>query len=411
MFNRLTGLSVVIILMMSLPAESAFRMRGAIGVRSYGYEDSNEESHNWIIQNTRLSVYKTGTPWSVHFSGGYIGDNADDFSESGQGRFLKGYLKYGDLKTRFNIRAGRFFLYKGVAVGVIDGLDASYAYNPYLTFNVFGGMLGPYKRNFESEEPGTSSSIGGEVQLKMKKCAIASVGKFAVSYVQQEREAGVTRHLVGLNTYNRWGKNLSLLNTLHLRPTGNTLRKFIGRLRYRNFSWNGVIELGLLKPDVTEYSWFNTFGTGTKMRVRTVLERYFAEGKWGCGLEGAILSSEGNNGFRGGPTVVVPWGKAGYRFSGGDHAISSSPWVSLRYNDIENLELYTYGAIVTYEWDAFDIETDDLVMAHAGFRYFPGFLQSISLNCEYQVYQTPELNSDRRVIGGVTWRFDTSMGQ
>jgi len=405
--NVKTFIVFCLLVMIALPANAEFRIRGSVGADAYGYQDHHQEDHLLLIQNTRFSINQLDGKWNMYFSGGYIGDNADDFSNSGRGRFLRGHLNYGKMGDATRIKLGRFFVYQGVALGVVDGIEFKKRMNKNVSFSVHGGLMGPYSRQFELEDPDKALTFGGEVSFTPSNCRIADYGNMRLSFNSQDRENGTVRQLVGLSTYNKWGRSLRLMNTVHFRTSGNVLRKFVSRLRYMDHSWNLLGELGVITPDITDYSWFSGFGNHGRSRIRLAADRYLVPKKWAAGLDMDLLLASGNSGFRGGPVVTTPWGKAGYRFSGGDLGLSSGPWVSVHYNVTEGLDVHAYGAIVSYEWDAFDIETEDLTSFHAGFRYTPKFMESMILHAEYQTYETPQLSSDTRALGGLTWRFDT----
>ncbi|MCB2199721.1 hypothetical protein KQI63_09965 [bacterium] len=409
--ERSMALVLAAVLLLGLavsPAHAGIRLMGSVGANGYAYNDAQNENHFWLQQSTRLSLYQTGGPLSVHFSGGYLGDNADDFSTSGEARFYKGYIQYSKLGSALTGRAGRFFLYDGVALGVLDGAQVGYRINRMIGVKLFAGLMGPMNRLFEFEDPAKAMSFGGRIDISPANCLIADKGRMAVSFTSQQREEiGLTRQLVGLHTYHTWMTGASWFNTVHLRPGGTMLRKWMSRARYLTHDWNTLAELGIYTPNVADESWFNGFSTSTSIRLRFAVDRMLVAERWGVGLEGAYLTAGGKGGYRAGPVVTTPVGQVGYRMSGGDRAISSGPWVSLRYAPMHGVEMYAYGQMVSYEWDAFDIENDELTMVHAGLRYTPAQLPSVTLSGEYQIYQTPQFDNDRRGLGGLTWRFDT----
>lgn len=403
---RTLSVLLAVVLITAASASAQVRVLGSVGAQMYAHEDIESENHIWLLQTTRASVYLTGTPWSVHASGGYVGDWHDDFSESGEGRFYKGYVQYGGLGQALNVRAGRFFLYRGVALGVFDGADVSYRVNPRTRVALFGGLMGPYNRQFEFSDPAKATAFGAEVAYTPANCLIAEKGTIKLSYARQNREDETFRHLIGLQTHHRFSRALSWFNTIHLRPGGDLLRKWISRARYVDHTWNGMVEFGVLRPEVPTFSWFSDFDMGTGYRVRTAVTREVND--WmGIGVEAQVLMRAAEFGFRGGPMIAGDWGQIGYRVSGGEHAITNGPWASLRYSPMQGVELYAHGAMVSYEWDAFDIASEDLTMVFVGTRYTPSFMESVSARLEYQLYQTPQLDQDARVLAGLAWNFDT----
>ncbi|MDP8207359.1 MAG: hypothetical protein P9L92_11895 [Candidatus Electryonea clarkiae] len=384
---------------------SGIRLRGSIGLRSYGYQDVAEENHLWLFQTTRFSAYQRGGPISFHFSGGYRGDNADDFSHSGRARLLKGYLQLDDPRSKTTARLGRFFLYRGVAVGVIDGLELSRQLHPGVNLTAFAGMMGPLSRKFEISDPNQDASFGGEIRFKVP-VPYTDSNNLAVSYTNQIRDEKEIRQRLGIANYSRMGSHIRWLNLVHLRLQGSPFSRFISRIRYNDQVWNTHFEYAFRSVDISDYSWFSEFGHLTSSRIRLGVNRYLLENKWGAGIEGALLLKS-DFGGRLGPVIITPYGQAGYRISMGDQSSSQGPWASLRLKPHRDIELNVTGAMVNYEWDAIEIENDELVMLNAGVRYMPRAYDRVTISAEYQVYQTPQLSQDRRAMGGILWRFDT----
>jgi hypothetical protein len=387
------------------------RVRGALGVQSYGYTDAAEEDHLWLFQTTRFSVTQNDGPFSLHFSGGFQADNQDDFGASSRMRFLKGYLQYGRIGGQTLIRAGRFFLHRGVALGVLDGLEISRSIPCGLRFTAFGGTMGPLTRKFEFEDFEGAFSAGGEVMYTTDKVPYLDRSSFAVSYVQQKREDLEIRNLLGLTTNHRVGRMWKWQNRVDFRLSGNMLSKFLTRLRYHCEYWNGLVEAKIAYPDVEAYSWFSEFTQGNYQRFRLAIHRLKIAGQFGVGVEGGMMMTEGGSGIFGGPVITSPWGQIGFRINSGDYSESSSPWFNVRYQVMRGLDVYGFGSMTTYEWDAFDIESEDLMAMNVGAKYSPAFYPALSISGEFQYYRTPQLEQDRRAIGGIVWRFDTGRKQ
>ncbi len=406
--RRLFAVVLVTLLLLSLSVPvwaDGWRIKGSVGAKAYGYTDADETEHLWLMNTTTLTVQKKGFPLQLHMAGNYLGDNGDDFSESSKGRLLKGYLQYGCPYDMTYARAGRFFLWRGVGFGVVDGLEVSQVIGKNVRATVYGGLMGPMNRQFELEDSEDAQAFGGEVKIRPSKCFIADEGLAALSYTHQTRGDEVIRNRVGLQTIHKWGHKLTWMNILHMRLEGDALRKYQSRLKYHSDTWFGHVEAGVANPDVADYSLYADF-LHSYGRARFSLNRWFVENKWGAGIDGGALLVSNGNGFRVGPVVTTPYGEVGYRADFGDRSNSSGPWVSLRYSVMRDLHLYANGSMVTYEWEEMDMESEDLVMANAGARYVVGQTGLIAFG-EFQVYKTPQFTQDRRGLLGFNWRFDT----
>ena len=386
-------------------ADSGVRVRGSFGLQAYGYEDRDEENHLWLLQSTRFSVTDKTRPLSFHFSGGYIGDNADEFSSSGRGRFHKGYLQYGGMSDPLKIRIGRFFMYKGVALGVLDGLEFQRKMSKNYKLSIFAGMMGPLSRRFEFEKPDEALSFGGELRWTPGNLWHFKKTNVSLSYTNQQRNELETRHRIGLNAFGSLNHKTNVYAVVQLRTSESPIRRIVGRVRYADNSWSGMLEGAFVSIDMADYSWLNGFEHSSYTRLRFALDRNIKSRLWAVGIDGSFLFSN-EPGIRLGPFVTIPYGQLGYRFSIGDRGKSDGLWASLHYSPYEGIEAYASGSLMTYEWEAYDIESEDLTMFQTGLRYTPPFKENVTVSGEYQVYQSPEFTSDRRFMGGLKWKFD-----
>jgi hypothetical protein len=384
-----------------------FRFLGSYGLEAFGYEDAARADHLALEQTGRLSLYGPGERWSLHGTVSHLSRFDDDFSGEGRGRLLKGFLRHGGLRSRTDVRAGRFFLHRGVMVGVFDGVDLLLR-SRRLRVGLFAGLAGPRSREFELEEPDEAFSVGAELRYAPRRRFFSAVHDIDLTYVRQRREEGVTRHLVGVGTRSRWGRSLTLLNVAHFRPRGDLLRKVVSRARYRSADWGVLAEVGALKPSRNEYTWFSEFDVPSSHRVRAGLDRYLGAGGWAAGFDGVVLEAGGETGFRGGPALTSPWGRIGYRFSGGGHSRVAGPWASLRATPGRGFTVHAYGSVMSTEWDAFELDSGDIVTVRVGTRYTPPHYPALTVHGEFQVYRTPQFDQDRRARAGVTWRFDSA---
>lgn len=386
------------------------RIRGAIGIRGYGYVDADKNDHLWILQSTRISAYMPERTMSVHVSADWIGDREDDFGESARFRFLNGYLNYGQVHSAFKAKLGRFFLTRGVAVGTLDGIDLSQRLSSRVEVGLFAGMMGPITREFEFEKPEDAFSFGSELKINPRNCPLFDRSQLSLSYTRQTRGGEVVRQRVGLAIIGKRGNNWKFSGYLQARPERSILRRAIARARYSTESCMRYIELGILKPDIEDYSWFKDFEMDAYYRVKFGFRKMKVGGKWSCGLNATALLKGEETGVRLGPVITSPWGSAGYNQSMGTLSKSSGPWVALRYSIINGLEVSADWSLINYEWDAFEIKSDELTTFNTGCRYSPAFLPQMTISGEYQVYKTPQFNQDRRGLLGIKWRFDTAGG-
>ncbi len=191
---------------------SAVSIRGSAITLGQGFEDSEGEDHFNLAQGLRIHAYQLGLDeLSFHGYFQYYGDLSNDFADEGKFRLYHGYLSYKKRDFPLNIRAGRFFLFRGVAVGVLDGGEFTYKINPQWSFTGFGGVQGPLSREWEFNPGGNSPMFGGEVRWLPGKFR-GLKPSFSLSYTRQEREGDLLRHLLGLSIYLRVSRKWSSLN-------------------------------------------------------------------------------------------------------------------------------------------------------------------------------------------------------
>lgn len=360
------------------------------------------------MQTANLSLYLKSTPVSLHISGGYTGDNADDFSISGRSRFTRGYLQYGKIGSKFNARIGRFFLYRGAAIGVLDGVESRYSLSHGVNFGVFAGIWGPFSREFEFGNTSDAFSFGAELGWMPSSVPFAKLSRFTISYANLQRNGEHFRERINFQNITRFSSGLTWYNSVQTRATASPLRRIVSRLRYgtRN-TWNGMLEFGLISPDVSDASWFSGFESESITRLRFSADRWVYLDKLGFGLDGILLMKE-KSGMRIGPALHCKYGVIGYRFSFGDQPKIDGPWAQAKVDLPFDFQVYANGSLTSYEWEAFDIESRDLVAFQSGFQWNPAMISSIGFMTEYQLYRSPKLDNDHRIVAGIQYRFDTA---
>ncbi len=414
-FVRKVVICALLALLLGVSASaSSIRVRGSMGAKSYGYQDAEGIDHQWLAGITNISAYNLYGPVSAHTTIGWFGDSVDDYGTSAQFRYLKGYLQYR-MPKGLTMRAGRFFLYRGVGLGVLDGIDVSMQLNKKAQLAVYGGGMGALSRDFEFDALSKTNGFGGEFKYSLNDKHSHIKNTVGISYTRQVRNEEVYRHRLGLSGYTRVGSDITWLNIAQLRMESIAFRRFTSRFRYKCDRIAALAEFSMFTPDMADHSWFSDFELGTAKRIRLGADYYFIEREWGVGLDAQVYMS-GETGIKAGPVVTTPYGQIGYHLDAGDYARSGGPWASLNYSPMSGINLYAYGSFITFEWEAMQIEaTEDvennLMMAHAGVKYRPASHKNFGIKAEFQMYSSPALEQDRRVIGGLTWNFDTARGK
>lgn len=404
--GRLPLMTMIGITLVFIGRAGAFSISGTASTMGRGYQDYYGEDHFDVAQGLKLNARQFGLDGlSLHGYFQYFGDAQDNFTESSTFRLYHGYLKYDRNGSPLTLRGGRFFLFRGVAVGVLDGGEATYRLSPKLAITAFGGQQGPLSREWEVDRQGDSPWFGGEVRWDSGKI-LGIKPTFALSYTRQERDENLLRHLAGLSIGFRVNRRWSSLNVLHLNLEGSSLRKALTRWRYVTPKMQMSFEGAVLQPYVAAYSYFNDFEAEDLIqRAKYTVEYHFKPRKWGAGLSSMVFGTSEYS-LRLGPYLIFPLGRIGYSHSAGDQPNKQVYWGYFRWNPRSFLDLYAYAANMEYEWEALLSETVETTSLMAGFTLRPPFLKRTEWGLEWQNYRTPRFEADRRFIANLQWNFD-----
>ncbi len=386
------------------------QLRGNFYTEAYGYQavdpgSGDAKDHLWLFTGVNATVNNLPGGWKFNSHLQYRGDNVDKYSRSAETRLYAMKLTYYDYDSPWEVNLGRFFLYRGVALGTIDGMEVSREWKS-LGFTLIGGTNGPENRRFELAK-GSSPFVGGEIRYRMPKWKPLDEEIWKLSYVDQSREGENYRRLLGIQMYGKMNQRWTFLFTTQYRLMSSDIRELTLRTRYYSPKLVGFVEIGALSPEIAANSWFKNFELPTEKRIRGSLDYYLEPAKWGVGAEGTLAMTEGATGFRGGPVVTTPYGQIGYRIASGELSKAYGPWLSGWYNFDKQVDLYVNSSVVDYSWDGVSLVKGQTTSANLGGRYTPKQLDWITFGGEFQYYKTPALNSDNRALGSVTVRFVT----
>jgi hypothetical protein len=320
-------------------------------------------------------------------------------------RLYHAYLKFARSDFPTTARGGRFFLFQGVAVGVLDGVEVTHKLNSSITVSAFGGQQGPLSREWEVDRQGDSPWIGG--QIRWRTGEVAGIHPtLAFSYTYQERDENILRQMAGVTLGLKISRKWSSLNVMQMNLSASTLRKALTRWRYRCPKLQFSLEAAYVQPYVNGYSYFSDFESeGGTTRFRNTIEYHFVPRKWGAGLSTMYFSTT-ESGFRTGPYVIFPFGRIGYHFASGNQPTNNVFYGYLNISPVNYLDLFAYAASMDYEWEAMNLGSYETTMMNGGMRIRPPFLKRTEFGLEWQNYTTPSLESYRRIIINLNWNFD-----
>jgi len=384
----------------------ALRFNGNIVSLGQGYQDYYGEDHFILANGLRfhLTDFRIA-PLSFHGYFQYYGDTQDDYTANGKFRLYSGYLQYTSKNCPISFRGGRMFLFRGVAVGVLDGGEIAFKANHQVTITAFGGMQGPLSREWELEKPAEATMFGGEIRfipfaLRKYRTTIA------VSYTHQKRDGELMRHLAGIAFNFKLNRRWSSLNVVHLNLVSSSLRKAITRWQYHSHKFRCALETAAIQPYFSASSYFNDFKqVGTIFRFKNTTEYHYIAQKWGGGLS-AMFFTTGEYGVRIGPYFIFPYGRIGCHFSQGNQPNNNILWGHLRWSPEDFIEIYAYATAMEYEWEEMEIDTQETSMLNLGCRFRPPLVKGMAVGLEWQNYKTPEVDYDQRIIFNFHYNFN-----
>ena len=409
---HLTG-SLVLLCMLSFSFSDsqAVSLKGSFISTGQGYQDISGDDHFIFAPGLRLTGRDFGiNGLSLHTYFQQYGDTYGNFNDTGGGRLYHGYFQYMKKDSPVNARLGRFFLFRGVAVGVLDGAEVSYSINKDVGFTAFGGLSGPLNREWELSTNEPSPMFGGEVRWAPKYFREYAT-RVAFSYTHQQNDGDLIRHLAGINFSFRLNRYWRSFNAVQMDLASSGLRKALTRWRYNRERLHFSIDGSIISPYAAAYSYFSGFEMeGLTYRVRNTVEYHFVPRKWGAGLS-TLFFTTGKYGLKTGPYLIFPYGRIGYHFSTGDQPNNNVLWGNIKYSPLSYLDVYAYAANMEYEWESMGIDNVKTTMLNLGFAVRPPILKTTELGLEWQNYSTPQLKSERRILLNFRWNFDYEVGQ
>jgi hypothetical protein len=404
------GIFLILFLLITAHNSPAVSLKGTFTTLGQGYQEEDGKDHFILAPRLNFKVNDTvtkGLSFQSYFQ--YYGDTYSSYGSSGAWRLYHGFLNYDRRDFPFKLRFGRFFLFRGVGVGVLDGGELTYKAHRNLSLTVFVGQQGPWNREFELTKDQKSTMYGGEVSWFSRK--IPGKPSVVLSYTHQEREGNLIRHLLGLCLGFRLSREWSSLNVLHLNLSGSALRRALTRWRYVGNKVQFSAEVALITPYTAAYSYFSDFiEEGAIVRLKNTTEYYVIPRKWGVGLSTMYFATS-EYGFRIGPYMIFPYGRIGYQSSSGNQPQNDVLWGQARFSPIDEIDLFAYVAQMEYDWEAMDIDPQETTMLNLGCTVRPPLLKRTEWDVEWQNYRTPEVNLYRRLILVFRWNFDYPGGK
>jgi hypothetical protein len=155
------------------PAQEEFEKvrRGEISFSSRTYlqffEDARGNKYDPLYERVELDVQDKERKWSFHSSGLVRYDLRTPVSGNREmDELTYAFLTYSPFKERGPVfKAGRYYVFDGLAAGQIDGIQASWEITPFTGFSVYGG------RAVETEFDGKGGDYvyGGRVYQRIGK--------------------------------------------------------------------------------------------------------------------------------------------------------------------------------------------------------------------------------------------------
>jgi|GEM_PF-520898 hypothetical protein len=260
---RFLLVSVLVIGCGFLNAQNASKTSGFIqnSVYSYAVQKSDASSettiHNRLYQTLRLDVRPFSENISFHFSGRALTDlNESDLQDV---KRFKAYRLSVSGKRLFHnfldFELGRQFLYPGILLGSLDGLNVLLKPWRFLHWQVYGGIESHLFRAFKMYEPAEATVLGTRLMLRN-----VWNSNLHLVYLQKLFHSQTQWQIAGINFSNYSVSNLVLYLQAHYDLANSRLHRFYLSARYRlGRKWMLSGYLKQQYPQVYQTSYFSTF--------------------------------------------------------------------------------------------------------------------------------------------------------
>lgn len=288
----------------------------------------------------------------------------------------KVYNLYADWKSsnqRFQLRAGRQFLYQGVINGTMDGLLLSANPARNLTVKFFAGLEAPLSREFKAADT-DSNVLGGYLSYRFSGAA-----KIDFSYFQKKRPEGIVWQIGGAALSGRFRENFYYQAQIDHNLKTEQLQGMRYRLNYLRGPWSLSGEFNFQRPRIYEDSYFRVFQLQAYNQIRGEVSYQLSKVRFG--VQYIFTDYEFDQGNQAVLTIANRWGVVGLVLQEGYAGNNAGVYGQVRYAILPELTVNLYSSYYNFERFATRIDEDATAFS-GGFEFRP--VDFLSLSAEVQ---------------------------
>ncbi len=404
MKKRSVFIFLTVLFWSALLFSQAVRTNGYIRNSVYTFAAQKEtastatEMHTRLYQTLNLNAAPTAFPGlQFHFAGRALTDLAQtDLSDIKRFKAYRLSLSGRGLFHNFlDFEIGRQFLYPGVILGSLDGLNITLKPRKYVQWQIYGGVESHLLRAFKIYQPSEATVFGSRI-----KWDHLFNTNWHLIYLQKMFHAQTQWQIVGLNVANYSIPRLTLLLQSHYDLVNNRLHRFYLSARYQ---WNRKLLLsGYVKeqfPQIYNTSYFQTFEVESYLLGGLNLAYQLNKRFTVTGIVQGIQLDEGY-GNRFIVTLNDANGSLGLIYEAGDLGNQLGLLMDYRYEIVHNLL-----ATISIDFSRYRFEKrydyDSQIANAVGLRY--RFSRHWNAKLEYQWLTNPDFKYDQRILNHINF--------
>ncbi len=355
-------------------------------------------THTRLYQTINLNAgLKQWANIQFHFAGRALTDLAQTDLED-----IKRFKAYrlslsgkGLFNNALDFEVGRQFLYPGIILGSLDGLNVVLKPWKKINLQIYGGVESHLLRAFKMYRPDEATVFGGRIKFHHFLAT-----NWHLVYLQKQYHGQTQWQILGLNLANYSLRNLTVLMQSHYDLLHNRLHRFYLSARYQlNPKWFFSTYFKQQYPQIYRTSYFETFEV-----EQYILAGFNVSYQWNrqfniTGMMQGIQLDEGY-GNRFIVTLANANGSLGLVYEMGDLGNQLGLLANYRYELLHNLTAMIRVDVSRYRFEK-RYDYDSQIANALGLSY--RFSEHWSAKLEYQWLKNTNYRYDQRILNHINF--------
>ncbi len=379
----------------TVTAVAQTRLDGQFYSQVYGLENRSDGQQWDFYQGLILRLRPADVPGlslKTNFRLARRGDPSD-WDEA----IYNAYVEYRRPGSKYAVRAGRQFLYRGVISGSMDALSIEAFPSAGLNLQFIGGFAVPFDRslNIQSWDNGGVLGAYGRYQISPNTRATAS-------YISRRSGGKVAWHQLGAAVNGVFNRQFYYQAQIEYNLEENTDQAMRYRVIYVPSRWSISAEFVRQRPRVYEDSFFKIFELEAFNQVRAGSS--YRTDQFEAGLQFVhTVFDEDETADEIFATLALGVGTVGFVYKSGYGGESTGVFGDIEVDLLDNLSARLRSSYYSYERRSVSF-TEDATSFAGGFRYRP--VPSVILRAELQESINSAFDDDLRLYIRASYLID-----